>query len=110
MRTQEEINEDRRTMAQAVVDQQRLETLDDAKRFARGWIETAAQHADNEAYYHDERDALLRLIVEICPLLREQSAESARPLMARVEARVVEAERLLEPEREPGPVPNEGER
>jgi hypothetical protein len=93
-RTQVEIDEDRREMAQSIVDQERLDNLDDAKRFARAWIETAARHATNEAYYHDERDALLRLLVAVRPFLDRQAMRS---LIDRVDARVREAEALLEP-------------
>jgi hypothetical protein len=98
-RTQAEIDKDRSTMAQAIVDGQRLKSLNDAKRFAKGWIETAAQHASNEAYYHDERDALLRLIIEVRSFLSELNvgATGHDGLLARVDERVRDAGLLLEP-------------
>jgi hypothetical protein len=94
-RTQAEIDEDRSAMAQAIVDGQRLENIDDAKRFARAWIVTAAQHATNEAYYHDRRDALLRLLVELRPHLTAWDIGSN--LLARVDEQVRDAGFLLEP-------------
>jgi hypothetical protein len=47
---QREIDANRRAMAKEIVDGQRLESLDDAKRFAQAWIESAAQFSDNAAY------------------------------------------------------------
>ena len=92
-KTQAEIDMDRSAMAQSIVDGQKLDSLGDAKRFAKGWIETAARHADNEAYYHGERDALLRLLVEVRAFLL---AAPGNDLLARVDERVRDAGHLLE--------------
>jgi predicted HAD superfamily Cof-like phosphohydrolase len=42
---------DRKAMAEEFVEDAHLETIEEAKRFAAGWIETAAGHAAGEAYY-----------------------------------------------------------
>lgn len=47
---QKTITANRQAMAREIVDGQRLGNLDEAKRFAAAWIETAAQHATNEDY------------------------------------------------------------
>lgn len=51
-----QIDIDKRTtkMAQEIVQAQNLKTLDEAKRFAQAWIETAAQFARNEEYWRDQ--------------------------------------------------------
>lgn len=59
MKTQEEIDKERRQMAEEIVRGQNLTTLEEAKEFATRWIVTAAQHAANEEYYRGERDKLL---------------------------------------------------
>lgn len=56
MRTQAEIDKDRRKMAEEIVRAQNLTTLEDAKGFATKWIMTAAQHAANEEYYRNARN------------------------------------------------------
>lgn len=38
-------------MAQEIVDERKLKTLEEAKQFAAGWIEVAAMHARNEEYW-----------------------------------------------------------
>lgn len=57
---QARIDADRRRMAQEIVDGQASTpmSVDDWKRFARVWIETAHQHATNEDYYCRQRDDL----------------------------------------------------
>jgi hypothetical protein len=53
---QRDIDEGARRMAQEIVDGQNLKTLEEAKRFAQRWIETAAQHARNEEHYRKGRE------------------------------------------------------
>ncbi len=63
---QRRIDENARKAAKEIVDGQKLETLEEAKRFAQNWIETAAQHSRNEEYFRKGRDearaALARLV------------------------------------------------
>ncbi len=60
---QRTIDANRWAMAQEIVDAQPLETIDDARRFAKAWIETAAQHAANEEYWEKRaREAENRLV------------------------------------------------
>lgn len=49
--TQAEIDAGRRKLAAETVENQQLATLEDAKRFAQNWIETAMQHCANEEYW-----------------------------------------------------------
>lgn len=69
MEEQKRIDAGRTQMAQEIVDGQaagRPEmTVDDWKAFARNWIETAAQHATNESYYREQRDAAVRALKQI---------------------------------------------
>jgi predicted HAD superfamily Cof-like phosphohydrolase len=44
---------ERRKMAQEIVDARGLKTIDEAKEFARGWIEAAAHHLAGEEYYRE---------------------------------------------------------
>lgn len=59
---QNRINTDREAMADEIVAGQRCASLEEALRFARAWIITAAQHASNENYLRKERDKLLHVI------------------------------------------------
>lgn len=99
-KTQAQIDADRSAMAQSIVDGQNLTSLNDAKRFAKAWIEDAARFAANEEYLRKERDDLLRLLVELRPHLSTWNVGSwgAEKLLERIDARVGEAEVLLEPE------------
>lgn len=60
---QREIDAKRAAMADEIVAGQRVETVEEGRRFARAWIITAAQHAANEDHYRAERDRL-RLAIE----------------------------------------------
>jgi hypothetical protein len=55
---QKVIDENRRKMAKEIVDAQDPKTLEEAKRFAQNWIETAAQYAANEDYWHKQVEEL----------------------------------------------------
>lgn len=65
MKTQEEIDKGRREMAEKIVADRNLTTLEEAKGFATEWIITAAQHLANEEYFRGERDALLERIKQV---------------------------------------------
>ena len=53
---QEKIDDERGVMADEIIRAQNLTNLEDAKRFARNWIMTAAQETANAAFYRGERD------------------------------------------------------
>jgi hypothetical protein len=57
--SQAEIDRGRRMTAHQVVEDRKLETLEDAKQFAEKWIVSSMQHVANEEYYRTERDRLL---------------------------------------------------
>jgi hypothetical protein len=59
---QRRIDADREAMADEILAGQHVTSLDEALRFARSWIVTAAQYAANADYYRDERDKLLRVL------------------------------------------------
>jgi hypothetical protein len=59
---QRRIDADREAMADEILAGQHVTSLDEALRFARSWIVTAAQYAANADYYRDERDRLLRVV------------------------------------------------
>jgi polyhydroxyalkanoate synthesis regulator phasin len=63
--TQRAIDGQAKKMADEIVDGQRLETLDEAKRFASNWIQTAAQYARNEEYWQSRAHAAERKLVEM---------------------------------------------
>jgi hypothetical protein len=73
---QEEIDKDRRKAALKIVSDQRLATLDEAKRFAAKWIETAMQHAANEAHLRD-REIKARELIDAYEM-RDQNRELNR--------------------------------
>lgn len=63
---QKDMDERTRVMAKEIVEAQDL-TLEEAKRFAQSWIETAAQHSRNEAYWATRArdvEALLRRCID----------------------------------------------
>lgn len=51
----EEVTKGRR-QAEEIVEGQKLSTLDEARRFAVGWIEVALQYARNESYWRDRAE------------------------------------------------------
>ena len=53
LKKQRENDKRRRELAEAIVEGRGLKTIEEAKQFAKNWIETAAQHADNESYWRD---------------------------------------------------------
>jgi hypothetical protein len=59
---QRQIDARRNAMAEEIIAEQRVTSLEEALQLARSWIVTAAQHAANEDYYRGERDKLLRVI------------------------------------------------
>jgi hypothetical protein len=59
MKTQDEIDRERRQMAEEIVRGQNLTTLEEAKEFATKWIVTAAQESANAEFYRGVRDKLL---------------------------------------------------
>jgi|HubBroStandDraft_2_1064218.scaffolds.fasta_scaffold02109_10 hypothetical protein len=64
---QRDMDERTRVMAKEIVDGQDLKTLEEAKRFAQNWIQTAAQHSRNEAYWETrarDAEALLRRCID----------------------------------------------
>jgi hypothetical protein len=52
------VDERTRLMASEIVNGRKLQTLEEAKLFAQGWIECAAQYSRNEEYYKTKRDEL----------------------------------------------------
>jgi len=97
---------DRAAMANEIVDEQRITTVEEGKRFAKAWIETAAQHAANEEYYRKERDKLQHVIDRARRQLAESSANTGLTfdLTVRTVVELLTAAnefRLLEPEHEP---------
>lgn len=54
---QAKADEARRQQAKEIVEAAKLTTLDDALRFAQGWVETAIQATHNEGYWHDRAEA-----------------------------------------------------
>jgi hypothetical protein len=52
------VDQQTRLMASKIVEGRKLQTLEEAKLFAQGWIECAAQYARNAEYYKTERDEL----------------------------------------------------
>ncbi len=48
--------EERRAYAEEIVEQQALETLEEAKRFAIAWVETAMFYADNADYWKSQAE------------------------------------------------------
>ena len=62
MAQQREVDEQTRAFAAQIVADRKLQTLDDAKAFAQGWIETAVQYGRNVEYLAHERDKLQALI------------------------------------------------
>lgn len=70
MTEQQTINAGRAQMAQEIVDGQASTdmTVEDWKRFAKSWIETAAQHAANESYFRDQRNAATLALADIVKL------------------------------------------
>jgi hypothetical protein len=62
---QHRIDADRGQMADKIVADAPLADLAAARRFARGWIITAAQHAANEEYYRGQLDAVLIVLGHI---------------------------------------------
>jgi len=63
---QKDMDERTRVMAKEIVDGQNLKTLEEAKRFAQNWIQTA-QHSRNEAYWEmraRDAEALLRRCID----------------------------------------------
>jgi hypothetical protein len=64
---QKDMDEWTRVMAKEIVDGQDPKTLEEAKLFAQRWIETAAQHSRNEAYWEmraRDAEALLRRCID----------------------------------------------
>lgn len=59
---QQRIDAKREKMADELIANQHVTSLDEALRFARSWIITAAQYAANADYYRDERDKLRRVL------------------------------------------------
>ena len=103
---QRRLDAERAAMANEIVDGQRITTVEEGKRFAKAWIETAAQHAANEEYYRKERDKLQHVIDRARRQLAESSANTGLTfdLTVRTVVELLSAAnefRLLEPEHEP---------
>ena len=56
IKQQREVDEQTRAFAAGIVADRKLTTLDEAKAFAQGWIETAVQEGRNAEYLMYERD------------------------------------------------------
>jgi hypothetical protein len=95
-RTQQAIDAERARVAQEIVDGQaagRPEmTVEDWKRFARNWIETAARHAANETHYREHRDRAVGVLEQVAklaaleaPVQRGQRGDTVKilPVMSR---------------------------
>jgi len=78
MSEQEDIDKQRGEHAWSIVEEGNLQTLDQAKAFARNWIVTAMQHAANEAFYRDDRDRLAREIRDVMPVIAMLSRDNAQ--------------------------------
>jgi hypothetical protein len=66
---QKKIDALRRKMADEIVSKQNITDLEHAKRFASNWIQTAAQHADNEEYYRKDLARLRHILDAVRALL-----------------------------------------
>jgi len=78
---QQRIDAEREAMADALIANQRVTSFDEALRFARSWIVTAAQYAANADYYRDERDKLLLTLVRAYrQLFRSQTNDVENPM------------------------------
>lgn len=91
---QRRLTANREAMADEIVAGQQITSLEEALRFARSWIVTAAQHAANEDYHRDERDKLLRVIQIASQQIRDSRSVAALETLRSVAGEMV----LLEPE------------
>jgi hypothetical protein len=71
---QRQIDAQRARMADEIVAGQQLDSLEEAKRFARGWIITAAQHSTNEEYYRKQRDWAVAALKQVAAMGGEAGA------------------------------------
>lgn len=86
---QAEIDAKTRRQAEEIVDAQKVTTINDARRFAVGWIEVALQHVRNEGYWRDRAERGERKVREA---FDEVAAGLERERLQRADLAVVATE------------------